>query len=161
MPRLTRKLPAYRRHKARNLAVVTIEGRDIYLGPFGSPESKVAYDREVAAWLARGRRAPVPAAGAGAGPDSLTVNELILRYWEFVRTHYVRDGVPSREPENIKDALRHLRPTHGATAAASFGPSALKTVRRRMIEAGLCRNTINARVGKIRRMFRWAVAWVA
>jgi len=37
MPRLTGKIPAYRLHKARNLAVVTLDGRNHYLGPFGSP----------------------------------------------------------------------------------------------------------------------------
>jgi hypothetical protein len=35
---------------------------------------------------------------------------------------------------------------------------ALKAVRERMIAAGLCRSTINANVGRVRRMFRWAVA---
>lgn len=33
-------LPTYRFHKARNCAVVTIDGHDHYLGPFGSPSSK-------------------------------------------------------------------------------------------------------------------------
>ena len=34
MPKLSKnKLPAYRHHKARGLAVVTLNGRSIYLGP--------------------------------------------------------------------------------------------------------------------------------
>ena len=37
MPR--KKNPSYRFHKARNCAVVTINGRDHYLGAHDSPES--------------------------------------------------------------------------------------------------------------------------
>ena len=32
--------PSYRLHKARNCAVVTLGGRNYYLGPYGSPESR-------------------------------------------------------------------------------------------------------------------------
>ncbi len=154
MPRLTRSVPKYRHHKARDLAVVTLDGRDIYLGPYGSPESKREYDRLVGEWLAADRHAPPEPRD---GPD-LTVDELILRYWDFARGYYVRDGQPARELDNIKDALRHLRRAYGTTPAAAFGPVALKAVRKAMIDAGLARNTVNARVGKVRRMFKWAVA---
>ncbi len=37
MPLLTRRQPAYRHHKARNSAVVTIDGANLYLGPYDSP----------------------------------------------------------------------------------------------------------------------------
>jgi len=49
----TKEIPSYRLHKARGLAVVTLNGRDVYLGPYGSVESKAAYDRTVAEWLAQ------------------------------------------------------------------------------------------------------------
>jgi integrase len=156
VPRLTRKIPAYRHHKARDLAVVTLDGHDRYLGPHGSPESRREYDRLVGEWLAADRHAP-PDPGAGATPG-LTVDGLILRYWDFARGYYVRDGRPARELDNIKDALRHLRRAYGPTPAASFGPLALKAVRAAMVDAGLARNTVNARLGKIRRLFKWAVA---
>jgi len=32
-------IPSYRLHKARNCAVVTIDGKNFYLGPYDSPES--------------------------------------------------------------------------------------------------------------------------
>ncbi len=47
-----RKDPKYRHHKARNLAVVRIEGRDYYLGRFGSEESRAKYHRLLADWRA-------------------------------------------------------------------------------------------------------------
>lgn len=45
MPKLTRKLPSYRLHRVSGHAVVTLNGRDHYLGPRGSPESVEAYKR--------------------------------------------------------------------------------------------------------------------
>lgn len=36
MPRLTKKLPSYRLHKASGHAIVTLAGRDHYLGPRSS-----------------------------------------------------------------------------------------------------------------------------
>ena len=55
--------PSYRFHKARNCAVVTIGGRDHYLGEYDSPESWEQYHRLVAEHLAarpRPRVRPTP-----------------------------------------------------------------------------------------------------
>jgi hypothetical protein len=60
VPRLTKKLPSYRRHKISGQAIVTLDGRDHYLGDFGSPASKAEYDRLIVAWLDRGRRPAAP-----------------------------------------------------------------------------------------------------
>jgi len=40
MPRLVKKTPSYRLHSSDGRAVVTIDGRDIYLGKYNSPESR-------------------------------------------------------------------------------------------------------------------------
>ncbi|WP_428305029.1 hypothetical protein [Lacipirellula sp.] len=45
MPRLVDALPKYRKHKASGQAVVTLNGRDHYLGPHGTSASKAFYDR--------------------------------------------------------------------------------------------------------------------
>ena len=49
------RLPKYRHYKPKNLAVVRIDGKDHYLGPYGSPESQDTYRRLLAEWLAKGR----------------------------------------------------------------------------------------------------------
>jgi hypothetical protein len=46
-------LPAYRRYKRTGQAVVTIDGHDHYLGPFGSPSSKQKYAGLIRAWQQR------------------------------------------------------------------------------------------------------------
>lgn len=66
MPRLTKKVPSYRLHKASRQAVVTLNGNDIYLGPYASPESKAEYERLVAEWLGA-RREEYRAAFAALG----------------------------------------------------------------------------------------------
>jgi len=57
MPR-RRKLPKYRCHKPSGQAVVTLSGKDFYLGPHDSAVSRVEYDRLVAEWLVNGRALP-------------------------------------------------------------------------------------------------------
>jgi len=58
MPKLRNTLPKYRRHKASAQAMVTLDGRDFYLGPLESKAGIVEYDRLIAEWLANNRRLP-------------------------------------------------------------------------------------------------------
>ncbi|MFN7889145.1 MAG: hypothetical protein ACK5OC_02535, partial [Pirellula sp.] len=55
MPKLTTSVPKYRKHRASGQAIVTINGRDHYLGPHNSKTSKVLYDQLVNQWLASHR----------------------------------------------------------------------------------------------------------
>lgn len=57
MPRLTASTPKYRKHRASGQAVVTLSGKDCYLGPYGTKAIRVEYDRLVGEWLAAGRPA--------------------------------------------------------------------------------------------------------
>lgn len=157
MPRRLRKPPAYRLHKPTGQAVARIDGKDNYLGKFGTDASHEKYRRLVAEWLTSPR--PVaettPASPGGYRP---TVSELILAYWDrHVVTYYVKNGRPTSEQDNIRQALRFLRRLYGQTEAEAFGPLALKAVRGSMIEAGRCRTLINKDVNRIKGLFRWAV----
>ena len=58
MPRLSQSVPKYRKHKASGQAIVTLNGRDIYLGPWRSKISRLEYDRRISEWLAGGRNQP-------------------------------------------------------------------------------------------------------
>ncbi|NQW46567.1 MAG: hypothetical protein HQ464_02235 [Planctomycetes bacterium] len=57
MSRKKDAIPVVRSH--RGLARVRLDGREFYLGRFGSPEARAKADRLIAAWLAHGRRLPV------------------------------------------------------------------------------------------------------
>lgn len=150
------QIPSYRLQKSRNLAVVTLGGKDFYLGKFGSPESREKYHRLVAEYLAS-RRDEMPPPSPDDPPP--TVAGLILAYWTHCRAHYRRpDGKLSEECGNVKVALRPLRKLYGATLARDFGPLALRAVRDEMVRQGLARTSVNARVGRVRRAFRWAAS---
>ncbi len=50
--------PTCRHHKASGQAVVTVAGRNVYVGPHGSKGSRADYDRAIGGRLANGRRSP-------------------------------------------------------------------------------------------------------
>jgi integrase len=155
MPRLVNRTPSYRLHKSDGRAVVTIGGRDIFLGKYNSPESRAEYDRLIAIWLAAGRRLPGPTNGASA---DLSVNELTLRFWRHAEDYYRRpDGAPAPALDNLRLALRPLKDLYGCTSAGDFDTKALKVVRQSMIDAGLSRRTINQRIARVVRVFRFGV----
>ena len=89
---------------------------------------------------------------------SISVNEVLLAYRRYAETYYVNpDGTHTAELERVNFAIAPVMELYGTTAAESFGPKALKAVRDKMIADGLCRLTINQRIGCIKRVFGWAV----
>jgi hypothetical protein len=48
------RVPTYRHHKPTNQAVVTLNGKDHYLGRWNSKASRGEYDRLIGEWLAAG-----------------------------------------------------------------------------------------------------------
>lgn len=55
-------------------------------------------------------------------------------------------------------SLAPVKQLYGHTSAAEFGPRALAAVRQKMIESKLCRNLVNRRIDRVRRVFKWAAA---
>jgi hypothetical protein len=158
MPCLTHRLPAYRKHTASGQAIVSLSGKIHYLGRYGSPESKAEYNRKIGEWLARGRSQPQTRMEPGK-PET-TIDQLVLAYWTHAKTHYRgTDGKATQELENVHEALKPLRRLYGHTRARDFGPMALRALREDMVRSGrLARTTINARINRIRRAFKWAVS---
>lgn len=83
MPRLTASAPKYRKHRASKFAVVTLAGKDHYIGPYGSKANKVEYDRLVGELLAAGR----PAAPVSQ-PHVITVSEIAVAFWRHAKRFY-------------------------------------------------------------------------
>ena len=146
------RIPKLSHHKASGQAIVRLNGKDFYLGPWGSRVARIEYDRRVAEWLATGR------CMTDGKQEPLTVAQVMAAYWEHAEGYYRNiDGAPAKELWSVREALRPLRRLYGHMAAAEFGPLALKAVRESMIEQELCRTTINHHIGRIKRMFKWGV----
>jgi len=148
MPRLIHSLPKYRRHRKSGQAVVTLNGRDHYLGVYGTKASRIEYDRLIGEWLAAGR-SPLGITG-----NDITIVELCARYLKSAVAYY--RGNPKVMP-GIKRTIHYLREHYGRTPAVEFGPLALKAIRQRMVAEGLSRVYINDHAGRIKRIFKWAV----
>lgn len=160
MSHLKRRVPSYCLHKRSGRAVVRLNGKDHYLGVYGSPESHEAYQRLIAQWLATGKQtAAKRAERSRLSNPSVTVSEVILEYREFAKGYYVKDDEPTKEFTEMGIALRPVRLLYGDSLASDFGPLKLKAVREHMIDVmDLSRGVINTRINRVKRFFRWAVA---
>lgn len=158
MPRLKNTPPAYAHHRGSGQAYVWLSGREHYLGKHGSPESYANYQRIIAEWQVT--KLPLPPRDpvkAELARKDLRVSELLVAYLEFAASYYVKNGRPTGELANMKDAIRPLQALYETACVAEFGPGSLRTVREKMIETGLSRKVVNARVNRLRRIFKWGV----
>jgi integrase len=178
------KPPSYRLHKPSGKAVVTLPDgqggrKDVYLGPYASPQSRQEYARIVIAW--ESQQQPLFPLETANLPD-LTINELILTYFKReVETYYVKAGTPTSTQHGIRAAFRFLKAKCGHLRAVDFGPVLLQEVRESMIGPRvkilektdpvtgdvrrverelrpLTRKTVNDYVAYLVKMFEWAVA---
>ena len=120
------RIPKYRLHRGSGQALVQINGRRIYLGKHDTPQSHEEYRRLIAKFLA-GEEAGFVA--KDDGHPMLNINELILAYFKFATTYYVKYGQPTDEIAGIRAALKLLRMHYGHGLAAEFGPKDFKLVR--------------------------------
>src|SRR5262245_9745720 len=109
------RVPSYRHHRPSGQAVVTLGGKDHYLGRFDSPESRAEYDRLIATWRASG--------GTATAPPDVTTTELCVKYIKYANTYYRKDGRPTSQLDSIKRVIKDLRDLCGAAPACEFRPS--------------------------------------
>lgn len=153
MPKVTDTyVPKYRLHRPSGQARVTIDGRDYYLGPWKTRASLAEYDRLINEWLANGRRLSNLDSAGGR-----TVLEVIRAYRRFARSYYRKNGKPTVQVSQIDAVLKIVHRLYGKTPAAEFGPRRLKAVRQALVDKKLSRTYINDHIGRVKRMFRWAV----
>lgn len=155
MPKPPKSNPSYRLHKRSGQAVVTLDGRDFYLGAHGSPQSRAEYDRLIGEWLTNGRRLLTGKNGSAG----LCVNELSRRYLLHAESYYRKpSGKPTSQINTLIQALRPLRTLYGKSLASDFRPLALKSVRELMVQRmDWSRDYVNRQVGRIKAMYKWGV----
>jgi len=150
MPKLLNRVPSYRRHKVTGQAVVTLSGRDFYLGPWNSAVSKQAYRRATTEWLAAGGIL-LPST-----PNEISIVELLAAFWTHAKTYYVdADGQPTSERASYKTLIARFRKAYGPTLAKEFGPLKLKAFREMLVVEGLSRNSVNRTICRVRQIFKW------
>jgi integrase len=125
----------------------------VYLGPYNTSASRKEFVRIIGEWEAAGRRLPAQ----DVQMTDLTMNELILAYWRHAEEYYgFRIDTERGDAACLRSVLAVVKQLYGNTRAADFGPLALKACRQRMIAKGWSRSYVNAQVGRLRRMLKWA-----
>lgn len=155
MPAPRGKVPAYCLHKASGRAIVRLNGRDHYIGVYGSPESHERYAQLIAGW--RESVAPATVHSRGPGRSVVSINEMLLAYVEFASGYYTKDGKPNKEFDLLCYAMRPLKAMYGHSPADEFGPRDLKAIQRYLVDQELSRSYINGQINRIKRIFKWAV----
>jgi integrase len=151
MPRLWKKVPSYCKHRGSGQAVCTINGKDFYLGLYGSKGSRIEYDRLITEWMASGRSLTF-----GAVQESYLVLELAADFLRFAKSYY---GVgPKTQYSQYIRALRPLTNLYGRTPAAEFGVQEFRAVRHSLIAPTRSRGYINECMSRVVAVFKWAAA---
>lgn len=139
------KVSSYLHHKSSGRAFCWMTGSDhrrraIYLGVYGSPESRVKYEE-------------LKSGGV------LTIRRLWERFaGEFLPTYYkLPGGSPSREIVDYGYSVRELLAAFGDLPASSITLDTMKTTRKAMIDAGLNRSVVNQRMGRVYRFIEWSI----
>lgn len=158
------RIPKYRKHKASKQAVVTLSGKDHYLGPHGSKASRLLYDRLIAEWLAAGRIAQKE-------QEDVTIAAVCLAYVRWGKQHYRYNGKPTGTLETQKPVIKAFRQMYGDLPAYEFSPLKLEAFRlersknrkvsrgqHAMVDHEVTRRGVNREIATIKQVFKWAVS---
>ncbi|MEO2016293.1 MAG: site-specific integrase [Fuerstiella sp.] len=140
------KTPTLKRHVSGR-AYTRFKGKCTYFGKFGTEEAQQRFQQ----WLA----------DMDFVEDKFQHVSLLLlasKFMDHAKVHYRKNGVPTGEANNVRLAMRTACTMYGNSRVSEFGPKRLKAVRDQMIQDGLCRNTVNARIRRIRHVFKWGVS---
>jgi integrase len=151
VPRLKdHEVPRLREHKASGRAVVTLSGRDVYCGTWGSPEAEETYRRQVAEWLAAGRKLPEEKAGP-------TVEDLADAWLGWLATRNVKRGEETTHVERARRVAGEVVALYGSEPAAGFRPTWMRTLAGTWKARGLVTLTTNQYLSTVRQLVKWGV----
>lgn len=164
--------PGYLKHKGKDgklRARVVINGKEHYLGDYGSPESHARYERFLAEW----RRSQESGVVQVVRGKAVTIMDLATSFLEHAETYYRRsDGTATNEYRNMREAIRFATNVYGDLDVSQFTPLKLKVVRQKMVDheitvtrkkvvhvirKGLSRKLVNQNVSRIKKVFKWGV----
>ncbi|QDV27365.1 tyrosine-type recombinase/integrase [Aureliella helgolandensis] len=143
--------PSYRKHKASGKAVVTLNGRDHYLGKHGSADSKRAYARLIAEWAAC-QESPT----FGIQSHEVTVKQLIASSLSYLRKRHGKGK--NSEYHRVLPAYAALKELYSDLEAMKFGPLEYRAVRHNLHNGTRSRQYINTLMKRVRSLFRWSAS---
>jgi integrase len=139
----TSPVPKYRHHKARDLAVVRIDGKDHYLGKYHSPESVSEYARLIAERFT----------------DRLTASSTGFSFVQIAALYAIR----AKKRYKVATANNYMATINMfCLFCDGLDPRDLKVhhlenFQQHLINKSLAIDTINGYLARLRRIFRWAI----
>jgi integrase len=151
MPKLTNKPPKYT--KSEKYACVYRNGKKIYLGLYGSPESKAAYARFVAESKAGSEL--LLSKGEPGEVSGVTVKELALAFLDDAKKTLAKGNYGHH-----RIVVQELLKLYGDNIPVdSFTPKCLRLFRQGLIDTHrFCRKTVNNYVCRVVGIFTWGVS---
>ena len=101
-------VPSYLKHRTGQ-AFVKVQGKNHYLGLYGSPESRVAYTK----FLAQLGQSTTPPPTKEIRSEGITITEALIAYWRWTEDRFKKHRGDARAANDIKMALRLLRQKYG------------------------------------------------
>lgn len=163
-----KQVPSYQHHKSSGLAFIRYQRdgkrRAVYLGKYGSQESREAY-AGVLADIGMGREPEKPnvkPAESEAKPAA-TIGDVVKWFLDDAESYYrKRDGSATSELAACKTVCQYLSPFE-QMPADKFGLPHLKGLRDKMLESSLSgrqlsRSAVNCYVRKLQLVFRRAAS---
>lgn len=154
-----RRVPSYSLHKATGQARVRIDGKDVYLGKHGTPESRDRYDEVIREWQLR---------QGNIDAVTFTVDDLALRYLRHAKAYYRKNGEPTNEAQSIHAVLKLLVEFSGTSRVRDFSPRRFREFRDWLVTQPdrrfkqkprkLSRQYVNRCMQKVVRAFKWGVS---
>lgn len=161
-----------RRYHLSGQSVVTIDGKDYYLGKHDSPESIARYAVLISVYQQGGLKLPenfelssvdaraaillgMSDAPAQQADQPLLVRHITASYREHIKVKYSTNGAELHRLGLVCDDIdKH----EGDRLAGDYGPLALQRQRQRWIDADNSRKYCNRLTNSVVRMFKYAVS---
>ncbi len=144
----SRRIPAYVHHKPTGQARVRINGRDHYLGKYGSPESHERYDELISELV------------IDVEPASCkTLTAVLAAWWPECKARYQKGKGRLGGAQNWRPIIRLLREKHGDERAEDLGPKKLRqTLESAAAENDWSLSYTKMQLARVRQIFKWAAA---
>ena len=157
------------RYHLSGQSVVTILGRDFYVGPHNSPESLARYAYLIREYQANGMTAPPgidreslkaigddfaigqPAIHEESQP--ITVKHVTAGWRAYAEKRY---KPKDQDLQRGRQACQLVDKMFGESLAEDFGPKALQRVRQVWIDSDMSRGYVNRMVNTLVRIYSWA-----